>query len=346
MGALQRTLTEKNAVIGDDADRVAPDMGEAADQRGAVEFLELVEFGAVDDPRDNVVHVERLAAVGRHHAVDFLGRKQRLPYLAHVEHGRRRFFQGRDDAPGNADRMGVVLGIVVGYAGLPRMHVGTAELFGGHHFAGGRLHQRRATEEDSALIAHDDALVRHRRHISAAGGAGAHHDRDLGNALRGHIRLIVEDAAKVPLVRKDLVLHRQEGAAGIHHVDARQIVLPRDVLGAQMLLHRHRIVGAALDGGIVGHDHAFPPRNPAHTGDHARRMHIAAIEAVGRQRRQFQEGRAGIDEEIDAVARQHLAARGMALAGDLAAAAGHFLQLVPQFGDKLAHHVGIACEFG
>ena len=38
-------------------------MGEAADQRLAVQFLELVELGAVDDAGDDVAHIERLAAV-------------------------------------------------------------------------------------------------------------------------------------------------------------------------------------------------------------------------------------------------------------------------------------------
>jgi hypothetical protein len=48
MRALQRALAEQDAVVGDDADRHAPDMGEAADQRRAVERLELVELRAVD----------------------------------------------------------------------------------------------------------------------------------------------------------------------------------------------------------------------------------------------------------------------------------------------------------
>ena len=206
------------------------------------------------------------------------------------------------------------------------MHVGAAEFFRGHHLAGRGLHQRRAAEEDRALVAHDDALVRHRRHIGAAGGAGAHHDGDLRNALRRHLRLIVEDAAEMPLVGKDLVLHRQEGAAGIDHVDAGQIVLPRDILRAQMLLHRHRIIGAALDGGVVGDDDAFAARDAPDAGDDAGGMHVAAIEAVGGQRRQFEKRRAGIDQQVDALARQHLAARGMPLARRLAAAAGHDLR--------------------
>ena len=173
--------------------------------------------------------------------------------------------------------MAVVLGIMIGDAGLPRMHVGAAEFLGRDHLAGRGLHQRRPAEKNRALIAHDDALVRHRRHIGAARRAGTHHDRDLRNAQRRHLRLIVEDAAEMPFVGENLVLLRQERAAGIDHVDARQIVLPRDILRAQMLLHRHRIVGAALDGRIIGDDHAFAARDPADAGDrrspNARRRH-------------------------------------------------------------------------
>ena len=150
----------------------------------------------------------------------------------------------------------------------------------------------------------------------------------------------------MPLVRKDLVLHRQEGAAGIDHVDAGQIVLPRDILRAQMLLHRHRVIGAALDGGVVGDDDAFAARDAPDAGDDAGGMDVAAIEAVGGQRRQFEKRGAGIDQQVDALARQHLAARGMPLARHLAAAAGHDLELVAKLGDEAAHHVGVAGKLG
>ena len=46
VGALQRRLREEDAVVGEDADRVAVDVGEAADQRVAVERLELVEHAS------------------------------------------------------------------------------------------------------------------------------------------------------------------------------------------------------------------------------------------------------------------------------------------------------------
>ena len=242
--------------------------------------------------------------------------------------------------------MAVVLRIVIGNAGLPRVHVGATKLLGGHDLAGGRLHQRRAAEKDGALVAHDDALVRHRRHIGAAGSAGPHHDGDLRNALRGHLRLIVEDAAEMPLVRKYLVLHRQEGAAGIDHVDAGQIVLPRDVLRAQVLLHGHRIIGATLDGGVIGDDDAFAARNASHAGDDAGGMDIAAIKAVGGERRQLKKRGAGIDQQVDTFARQHLAARRMPLAGNLTAAAGHDFELLAKLRHQAAHHVGVAGKLG
>ena len=51
MRALERRLGEEDAVVGDDADREAPEAREAADQRLAVERLELVKSRAVDQRR-------------------------------------------------------------------------------------------------------------------------------------------------------------------------------------------------------------------------------------------------------------------------------------------------------
>jgi hypothetical protein len=156
----------------------------------------------------------------------------------------------------------VVLRQVVGHAGQPRVHVAAAQVLGAHHLAGGRLHQRRAAQEDGALLLDDDGLVAHRRHVGAARGARAHHHRDLRDALRRQVGLVVEDAAEVLAVREHVVLVRQVGAARVHQVDARQAVLHRDLLRAQVLLHRHRVVGAALHGGVVADDHHVDARSP------------------------------------------------------------------------------------
>ena len=200
------------------------------------------------------------------------------------------------------------------------MHIGAAKVFGADDLAGGGLHQRRAAEEDRALLAHDDRLVAHRRHIGAAGGARAHHRGDLRDALRGQVGLVEEDAAEMLAVREDLVLHRQERAAGIDQVDAGQAVLPRDLLRAQMLLHRDREIRAALHRGVVGDDDAFAAGDAADAGDDAGRRHLVVVHAVGGKLRQFQERRAGIDQSGDPIARQQLAACEVPLARRLAAA--------------------------
>src|SRR3546814_10174807 len=55
MRALQRGFREENSVVGEDADRIAVEMRESADQGRPVELLELVEFAAVDQARDDQI---------------------------------------------------------------------------------------------------------------------------------------------------------------------------------------------------------------------------------------------------------------------------------------------------
>jgi hypothetical protein len=113
-------------------------------------------------------------------------------------------------------------------------------------------------------------------------------------------------------VGKDLVLPRQEGTAGIHQVDARQVVLLRDLLRAQVLLHRHRVIGAALHGGVVGDHHAVHALDAADAGDHAGRRRFAVVHAVRGELANLEERCAGVEQLRHAVARQQLAARGVA----------------------------------
>ena len=224
------------------------------------------------------------------------------------------------------------------------MDVGAAQVLGAHDLADRGLHQRRAGQEDRALLAHDDGLVAHRRHIGAARRARAHDRGDLRDALRRHVGLVVEDAAEMGLVGEDLGPLRQVGAAGIDQVDAGQTVLHRHFLGAEMLLHRHRIVGAALHRGVVADDHAFDAADPADAGDDARARRLVVVHVHRRQRRQLEERRAGIEQRPHALARQELAARDMALAGLLAAAQADLVGAGLEVGDQGAHRLGVALE--
>jgi hypothetical protein len=104
-----------------------------------------------------------------------------------------------------------------------------------------------------------------------------------------------------------------------------------------MLLHRHRIIGAALDGGIVADDDAFAAGDTANAGDDAGAVDGVVIEAVGSERRQFEERRAGIDERHHPLARQELATRQMTLAGLRRAAFGCLGALRLELSDPRAH---------
>ena len=118
------------------------------------------------------------------------------------------------------------------------------------------------------------------------------------------VGLVEEDAAEVFLVRENLVLHRQEGAAGIDQIDAGQAVFEGDFLGAQVLLDGQRVIGAALHRRIVGDDHAFDAIDAADAGDHRGGGDVAAVHAVGSELADLKERCAGVEQAVDALARQ------------------------------------------
>src|SRR6478609_1277138 len=75
-------------------------------------------------------------------------------------------------------------------------------------------------------------------------------------------------------------------------------------------------------------------------------MYIAAVEAVGRKRRKLEERRAGIDQEIDALPRQHLAARRVTGARGFPASVRDLVELVAQLRDKTEHHLAVTGKIG
>mmetsp|Transcript_43437 Transcript_43437/g.93053 ORF Transcript_43437/g.93053 Transcript_43437/m.93053 type:complete len:282 (+) Transcript_43437:1683-2528(+) len=115
------------------------------------------------------------------------------------------------------------------------------------------------------------------------------------------------------LVRENLVLQRQEGAAGVDQVDAGQVVFASDLLSSQMLLHCHRQVGASLDSGIVGHEEHFSPMDEADASDDACGMGSTIIHAKGCQGRKLQEGGSSIDDSLDSFSWKHLSPAAMLL---------------------------------
>ena len=311
MGRLQGRFRKQDAVVGDDADWNAENAGEAADDSFPVAALELVEFGAVGDAGDDLAHVEWHAPVGRDKTVEVQGVVQGIRRFADIQPHVLDPVQVADGAPGQLERVVIVVGDVVGDAGNPRMHVGAAELLGRYLLAGRRLDQRRPAQKDRALALDDDAFIRHCRHVGPAGRARTHDHGDLRNAGRRHPRLVVEDAAEMVAVGKDLVLGRQEGAAGIDQIHARQVVFLGNFLGPQVFLDGDRVIRPALHRGVVGQHHHFGAADAPEAGDDAARRHVVFVELMPGQGGEFQKRRIVVQQPLDAVPRQQLAAPGM-----------------------------------
>ncbi len=243
--------------------------------------------------------------------------------------------------------MFIVLRVVIDYPGNARVDVGAAEIFGADDFPGGRFHQRRPTEKYGALFAHDDRLVAHRRHVSTARGTGTHHHRNLWNTTGRHVRLVIKNAAEVFAVRKHVLLARQVRPARIDQVNTGQIVLRRDVLRTQMLLYRDRVIGATFHGRIVGDDHAFLVADAADTGDQSAGGNIIfTIHFVAGELADFKKGGPGIDQAVDAIARQQLVATQVFGACTFTAALGNGGNLCIQIVYQRPHRLAILHKFG
>ena len=265
----QRRLREQHTVVPDDADEQSVQPCEAGHERGPVPLLEFVESRAVHEPCDDLPDIVRPAHVGADDAVD-LGRVVAgLLRRRHVGRQPLDARQRRDDRAADREGILIVLGEVVGDARDARVDVGPAELLGRHLLSRGSLHERRAAEKDRAGSPDDDGLVGHGGNVGAAGRARPHDDRNLRDALRRHARLVEEDTSEMLAIRKDLRLKRQERAAGIDEVDARQAVVERDLLRPHMFLDGDRVVRATLDGRIVRDDEHLAAGDAPDAGDDA-----------------------------------------------------------------------------
>ena len=228
---------------------------------------------------------DRLLQAHRGDAVQLLRIIQRLFGGYAVQRLPGTFRNRLEDVATDLQGVRIVFGQVVGHPRYGGVHVGPAQFFGRHLFAGGGFHQGRATQKDGALVAHDDHLVAHGRHVGPSGRARAHHHRHLRNALGRQPGLVVEKASEVEAIRKHVRLFGQEYAARIDQVNAGQAVLEGDLLGADVLLDRLAYVGAALHGGVVGRDHRLLPVDHADARHDARRRKGIVVHTVGRHRR-------------------------------------------------------------
>ena len=119
----------------------------------------------------------------------------------------------------------------------------------------------------------------------------------------------------------------------------RQPVLLGDLRGAEDLLHRPRVAGAALHRRVVGGDHALDALDHADAGDHAGADR--EVRAPAGQRRQLEERRALVDEQLDPLAGQQLAAVVVAVDVLLPAARHGLGVLGLEVGELLEHRLAV-----
>ena len=113
-----------------------------------------------------------------------------------------------------------------------------------------------------------------------------------------------------------------------------------------MLLHGERVIGAALDGRVVGDDDALAPADAADAGHEPRAGDVAAVHAVRGELRELEERAAGVEQHPDALPRRELS-RGLVLVQrGLGAAAGRPADLAPEVLDQGAHGALVVLVLG
>ena len=86
---------------------------------------------------------------------------------------------------------------------------------------------------------------------------------------------------------------RQVGATRINEIDARQVVLGRDLLRPQMLFDGQREICPAFDSRIIRDDQHLAVGDAADAGNDAGARRFAVVKTVGGQRSNLQERRPG-----------------------------------------------------
>ena len=209
------------------------------------------------------------------------------------------------------------------------VHLGAAEALVVALLARRHLDQRRSAEEHlRALVDHHD-VVAHPGHVRPAGGRVPEHE---GDRRHSHGRQLGEVVEPLTAGDEDLALVRKIGAARLHQVDHGQPVLTGDLHRPEVLAQRGDGARAAAHCGVVGDQHALGSLDDADAREHPRSDR--EVGAPGGQRRELEQWRVGIDQQLDALAGQQLAT--LAVAGDvlLAAPAVDERQLAVVLGEQ------------
>jgi hypothetical protein len=240
------------------------------------------------------------------------------------------------DAARDGQRIGVVLGQMVGHAARAAVHQCAPQCLRVDYLACGGIHQLRAAQEHRTLVAHDHQFVAKRRDVGAAGRRRAEDEGDLRDPLGRHLDLVVHHRSALAIVGEDVGQVGQEGSARLDHRDARQPVLPGEHLRPHMPLGGHAEHRAALHRGVVDDQHAGTAFDVADTGDQGRARRHAVVHVGRGELADLEEWCTRVKQRRDAFARQHLAAALVELAGPFVATCRG---LVPAYLERRGHSI-------
>ncbi|GIW71400.1 MAG: hypothetical protein KatS3mg102_0942 [Planctomycetota bacterium] len=217
------------------------------------------------------------------------------------------------------------------------MHGGAAQRLGVRLLAGRHLHQGRAGQIDLGLPLDHDHVVGHARDVGPAGGGAAEHAADAGQALA---RAAGEVAEGAPAGHEDAALVGQVGAGALDQAYARQPVLLGDLGQPVALEHAPFVDRPALHRRVVGEDGALGAADQPHPADHGGARHDARHAGAG-QRRDLQEPAVGVEQPLQPLAREQLAARAVALDVALAAAGARARELALDLLQRRQHRLAV-----
>ena len=178
-----------------------------------------------------------------------------------------------------------------------------------HLFADRRLHEMGPGEENGPVSLNDQGLVRHDRQVGATGYARAENYRNLVDPLGRQACIVKKDTTEMVSVGEDLLLHRQKDPGRVDQIDQRQAIFHRDLLRPQDFLAGQREPRPRFDRSVVRHHHAFTIFDSAEAHNHAgrRRATPLPVQIPGRERTDFEQLSALVNQGFDPFTREQLA---------------------------------------
>ena len=195
------------------------------------------------------------------------------------------------------------------------------------------------TEKDPGPSLDHDRVVAHAREVGAAGGRGAEHDADGRDALG---RELGQAAELLPPGHEDVGLAGQVGSPRLDQEDEREAVGLGHVHGAEQLLDRRGAGRSSPHRRVVGDEQALGVGDLAQRHGHPAPEGVVGLQAG--ERAQLENGSAGIDQSLDALAHHQLAARPVPFDIARAPAGQHLVVQRADVRDQEAHGLGVGAE--